>query len=225
MGRSDPSSSRWRATGRSDPSSSRWRAMGRPDDTTPRGGERGHNDRMSIRLSARSSHDFRIRGTGRGRIPGPCVEVAFQKVGNEAKIFVRDNFSANSRALRGQGLGVARMRVCCSCKRHVWPVRQRTPSRVISGDCRITQYHSCARALFAGRISLSSLSTCPPPNPSRLHALFKDKACHGKNRTSGGTHAYPTVQRNHTPITRDSPQQLPHARSTPPGANPNKKCS
>jgi hypothetical protein len=73
---------------------------------------------MSIRLSARSSHDFRIRGKGRGRIPGPCVEVAFPKVGNEAKIFVRDNFSANSRALRGQGLGVARMRVCCNGDRH-----------------------------------------------------------------------------------------------------------
>jgi hypothetical protein len=40
--------------------------------------------------------------------------VAFQKVGNEAKFSFVRIFPANSRTLRGQSLGVARMRVCCS---------------------------------------------------------------------------------------------------------------
>jgi hypothetical protein len=56
--------------------------------------------------------------------------LAFQKVRNEAKFSFVRIFPANSRALRGQSLGVARMRVCCSGDRR--RRRPRSPALAVS---------------------------------------------------------------------------------------------
>jgi hypothetical protein len=110
--------------GRSVPSAARWRAMGRPaaEPAEPPDPASSRNYCTARRLlcPARASDEVRSRDKRRGGLAAPCVGVAFQKVGNEAKFSFVRIFPANSRAL---------------CKTYCPMFRAGAEVRVINYDC------------------------------------------------------------------------------------------